>query len=194
MVGLARRQDKLDELKEKTKSQPGTFYSRKTDMTNKEDIIAAFEWIKTNVGVVSILVNNAGVSFIGSVTDGHFQIIVSIQKLWLALYLGNFEAWERVFKTNVEGLTIATSLALQAMKENNIDDGHIINMSSVAGNFKPQKTEMSIKNRKYLGRYVLDTTNYSIYEASKHAVTAFTLALRKELAYSKSKIRLTVIK
>lgn len=72
MVGLARRQDKLDDLKKKTETLPGTFYSRKTDMTIKGDIIAAFDWIKTNVGAVSILVNNAGTSLPGSVTDGHF--------------------------------------------------------------------------------------------------------------------------
>lgn len=72
MVGLARRQDKLDDLKKKTETLPGTFYSRKTDMTIKEDIIAAFDWIKTNVGAVLILVNNAGTSLPGSVTDSHF--------------------------------------------------------------------------------------------------------------------------
>jgi len=36
-----------------------------------------------------------------------------------------------MFKTNLEGLIIAYSLALQAMKENHIDDGHIINISIV---------------------------------------------------------------
>lgn len=71
-IGLAQRQDKLDDLKKKSETLPGISYSRKTDMTIKEDIIAAFDWIKTNVGAVSILVNNAGTSLPRSVTDGHF--------------------------------------------------------------------------------------------------------------------------
>lgn len=59
------------------------------------------------------------------------------------------------------------------MKANKID-GFIININSVAGH------------------YPAGISGLSIYTASKHGVTAFTESIRRELAESGNKIRITV--
>lgn len=77
--------------------------------------------------------------------------------------------------TNVLGLCIATREALKSMKKNDINDGHVIHINSVAGHWVP----------------FFD--GISIYPASKHAVTALTETLRQELISKGSKIRVTVM-
>lgn len=60
VVGLARRIDRLNNLKEQLKNESGKFYPLKCDMTKEEEILASFDWIKNNVGNIDLLVNNAG--------------------------------------------------------------------------------------------------------------------------------------
>lgn len=62
MVGLARRVEKIEELSNDLADQPAKLYAVKCDISNEEDILEAFEWIKSNVGPISILINNAGVT------------------------------------------------------------------------------------------------------------------------------------
>nr|CAD7443480.1 unnamed protein product [Timema bartmani] len=56
VVGLARRAE-LVELK----GFPGKLHAFKGDASKEEDILAAFDWIKKNLGRIDVLVNNAGV-------------------------------------------------------------------------------------------------------------------------------------
>ncbi|KAL2912036.1 hypothetical protein HK105_208465 [Polyrhizophydium stewartii] len=71
----------------------------------------------------------------------------------------SMESVDTMFDTNVKGLINVTQAVLPVMKKRN--SGHIVNVSSVAG------------TQAYPGG--------SIYCASKHAVDAFTRALRMEL-------------
>ncbi|XP_023714657.1 farnesol dehydrogenase [Cryptotermes secundus] len=86
---------------------------------------------------------------------------------------GPVENWRKIFDLNVLGLSVCTKEALQSMKERGVDDGHIIHINSVAGHKDP--TFVGIQ----------------MYCASKHAVTALTEGLRRELVQQKSKIRVT---
>ena len=79
------------------------------DVEDDDSVDAAFQ----KAGDIDVLVNNAGLSPIGSVEE--FQV----------------DAWKQLFETNVFGLIRCTQAALPAMRDN--ASGHIINISSVAG-------------------------------------------------------------
>ncbi|XP_065206063.1 farnesol dehydrogenase-like isoform X2 [Planococcus citri] len=115
VAGLARREDKLKLLKEELDKSgyKGKFHPIQCDITNEQDIISAFEKIKT-IGKLSILVNNAGVLQVERVHE-----ISS-------------SAFDSVFDTNVKGLVFCAQQAIKIMKENSIR-GHIVNVCSIAG-------------------------------------------------------------
>lgn len=119
VVGLARRVERIQELATKLKSQSGKLYAVKCDLTQEADIKAAFQWVKSNLGRVDILINNAGGSRASNLIDGPA------------------DKWRFMLDLNVMGLSICTSEALQIMKEKNIDDGHIIHINSIAGHYIP---------------------------------------------------------
>ncbi|PNF26476.1 Farnesol dehydrogenase [Cryptotermes secundus] len=75
---------------------------------------------------------------------------------------------------NVLGLSVCTKEALQSMKERGVDDGHIIHINSILGHIPPGDM-------------------FAMYGATKHAVTALTEGLRRELVSLKSKIRVTSV-
>ena len=58
VVGLARRVERLEELK--AKLAPGTFHPFKCDLTKESDILAAFKYVDEHVGPLHVLINNAG--------------------------------------------------------------------------------------------------------------------------------------
>ncbi|XP_012868531.1 PREDICTED: dehydrogenase/reductase SDR family member 11 [Dipodomys ordii] len=78
-------------------------------------------------------------------------------------------------QVNVLALSICTREAYQSMKEQNVDDGHIININSMCGHRVPFQSE----------------THF--YCATKYAVTALTEGLRQELLEAQSHIRATCI-
>ncbi|KAF2889127.1 hypothetical protein ILUMI_06844 [Ignelater luminosus] len=125
VVGLARRKEKLDELSKKLQNKPGKFYSFKADVSNENDIIEAFTWIKKNVGPVSILINNAGVSKNTNLVDGEAK------------------DWKAVLDINVLGLCIATREAIKHMRASNID-GHIIHINSVTGHIVTSIPQLNV--------------------------------------------------
>lgn len=81
------------------------------------------------------------------------------------------EVYKRLFETNVLGVVHGTKAALEEMRKRN--EGVIINVGSLAG--KSAYAEASA------------------YCASKHAVHAFTEALRQELVSEKSKIEACIV-
>ncbi|GJQ80688.1 hypothetical protein Trydic_g9270 [Trypoxylus dichotomus] len=119
VVGLARRIEKLDALCKELKSEPGKLYPLKTDITKEADIKYAFVWTDTNVGSISLLVNNAGVAKPTNIING------------------TTSDFKMVFDTNVMGLTIACREAINTMLNNKVDNALIININSIAGHFVP---------------------------------------------------------
>ena len=83
------------------------------DVSNRTDLESAVEKIKTELGAIDILINNAGTA-----TFGKFLELEP-------------EVWERQIKVNVFGVYYATRAVLPSMIERGTGD--IINISSTAG-------------------------------------------------------------
>ncbi|EFA04837.1 farnesol dehydrogenase [Tribolium castaneum] len=125
VVGLARRKARVQTLAEKLAPHPGKLYAVKCDMTVESDILEAFKWIKTTLGPVSILVNNAGLSQPNTLIGGNTQM------------------WKTVLDTNVLGLSIATREALDQMMQNSIA-GHIIHINSILGHYVAHVPKLNV--------------------------------------------------
>ncbi|XP_069685857.1 farnesol dehydrogenase-like [Periplaneta americana] len=156
VAGLARRSEKVEELSKSLASAKGKLYAVKCDVTKESEVKEAFKWVKSNLGVVDVLINNAGVLILGNIKES------------------SPDDWRKVFDLNVLGLSMCTKEALQLMKEKGVDDGHIVHINSICGHTPPSPTSV-------------------MYYASKHAVTALTEGLRRELVNQKSKIRVTSV-
>ncbi|CAG2059212.1 unnamed protein product, partial [Timema podura] len=115
VVGLARRAELIEELSAELKGAPGKLHALKGDVSKEEDILAAFDWVKKNLGRIDVLVNNAGVLYLSMLTDGETS------------------HWKQIFDLNVIGLSICTREAFKLMKEKGVDDGHIIHINSIDG-------------------------------------------------------------
>jgi len=118
VIGVARRQEQLENIAENLVSKKGKFYPLRGDVSKEEDILEAFKYTKKNVGPVSILINNAGL----------------IRKSFLSE--SSTRDWMDVFNVNVLASCIAAREAIKHMKESNID-GHIVYMNSIAGHRIP---------------------------------------------------------
>jgi NAD(P)-dependent dehydrogenase (short-subunit alcohol dehydrogenase family) len=83
------------------------------DVCNDHSVQAAVRHALSKAGAIDVLINNAGVGYMGSIED--LQL----------------EDWRRQFETNVFGVLRVTQAALPSMRERK--RGRILMMSSVAG-------------------------------------------------------------
>jgi NADP-dependent 3-hydroxy acid dehydrogenase YdfG len=155
VIGCARNIDKITELNSKLPKGSAAVRAIKCDVTKEEDIVRMFQDIEKNEKVVDILINNAGMAKPDT------------------LITGKTDQWRDMIDVNVLGLSICAREALRLMESNHVDDGHIINLNSMAGHRIPP----------------LPGTHF--YSATKHMVTALTEALYMELRAKKSKVRVT---
>ncbi|XP_054004162.1 farnesol dehydrogenase-like isoform X2 [Hylaeus anthracinus] len=114
VVGLARRMDKLQELAQELGKDK--FYPLQCDVRKEEDIIKVFKWIEKTFGGASILVNNAGVISLSSVTETAT------------------EEYRKVVETNLIAPAIFAREFSQSIKKRNVP-GHIVNINSILGHY-----------------------------------------------------------
>lgn len=161
VVGLARRIDKLQEIKDELllnrETYPGIFHIIQCDVTNESEIKETFKRIHQEIGPVSVLINNAGVLHVTQLQDITTEI------------------YQKVFDTNVKGLLLCSKEAVKSMRENVIA-GHIVNINSVAG--------LQIRDRTVERGQV-------VYNASKHAARLFSDCLRREICNKEPNIKIT---
>lgn len=125
VAALARRKERLEDIQRQLEAKGKKIYPVQCDITKEEDILSAFQWVKSNLGPIHVLINNAGV---GKPTT---------------LVEGSTEQFRQIIETNVLGLAIATREAVQDMRKNNVA-GHIVHINSVAGHYVPQVPNMNI--------------------------------------------------
>ena len=151
VVIVARRGDRLEKVAQQISETGGKALQIIADVTDEAQVRQMVDKAQAELGRVDILVNNAGVMLLGPI-DG-----------------ADTEDWRRMVNLNVLGLMYATHAVLPLMKAQG--EGHIINISSVAGRTA--------------------SANVGVYNATKWGVGAFSEALRQEV--HKDKIRVTVI-
>ncbi|XP_012250705.2 farnesol dehydrogenase-like [Athalia rosae] len=117
VIGLARRKDRVLRLNAELSDCPGTLCARECDLSKEENILEAFRWIKDEWGGVDVLVNNAGVLRLSTLTDG------------------STDDWRQTLDVNVLAVCICVRECLKLME--NRPFGHIINVCSVAGHRVP---------------------------------------------------------
>ena len=147
----ARRRDRLDELALRLRglgAEPLVLEADLLDEHVAQRIVADTE---ARYGRLDILVNNAGVMYLEPVIDAD---------------LGR---WRRMLELNVLSLIASTQAALRGMRARR--DGHIVNISSVAGR--------------------VANPNSAAYAATKFGVVGFSEALRREVY--QDRIRVSVI-
>ncbi|KAM7353061.1 farnesol dehydrogenase isoform 3-T3 [Cochliomyia hominivorax] len=116
VLGLARREYKLKELKDNlSDKQKSLFIPRKCDVSKETDVIEAFEWSERELGGVDILLNNAGIT-------RETELVAP----------GNTEKILQVINTNIMGVLWCTREAFQRMHKRG-NEGHILIINSIAG-------------------------------------------------------------
>jgi NAD(P)-dependent dehydrogenase (short-subunit alcohol dehydrogenase family) len=58
----------FQELSKSLQSATGKLYGVKCDVSNEAEVLAAFKWVKDNLGGVDILINNAAAAYDTSLT------------------------------------------------------------------------------------------------------------------------------
>ncbi len=110
VVGTARREDRLQQLKQK---HGDSFHAVVGDVRDEADCQNIINQTEEKFGRIDILVNNAGVMLLGPIVGA------------------DTEDWRRMIDTNVYGLIYCTHKALPRMIEQK--SGHIVMISSTAG-------------------------------------------------------------
>ena len=118
------------------------FHFVETNVANQESVKEAYRETVSKVGNnISVLINNAGYGVYGSMEEM------------------STADWKGMFDVNVHGIFYCTQLVIESMRNN--EEGHIINISSIAG-LNPVKNMVG-------------------YAATKHAVTGLSHSLFMEL-------------
>ncbi|KAM3602508.1 uncharacterized protein V6R79_005435 [Siganus canaliculatus] len=159
VVACARNVEKIQNLAAECQSEglSGVLVPIKCDLSIEEQILTMFTTIKQQHKGVDVCINNAGLA--------HPDPLLN----------GKTSSWKNMMDVNILALSICTREAYQSMKERNVDDGHIINISSMSGH------------------RVVNNADTHFYTATKFAVTALTEGLRQELREANSHIRVSTI-
>ena len=148
----ARREDRLIELKKEIEEAGGSAAYKVTDVTSADEMKALAEATIEQFGQIDIMLNNAGL-----------MPLSFLNKL-------KIDEWDQMVDVNIKGVLYGIAAVLPHMEKRK--EGHIINISSVAGH------DISAGS--------------AVYSGTKFAVRAITEGLRQELDPAMN-IRATIV-
>lgn len=112
-INCLHNEERLQQTKKELESYQISCLAHLGDMGDMSHCKSLFEQIRTQFGSLDVLVNNAGISYIGLLQDM------------------SEEAWERILRTNLTSAFHCCKLAIPGMIEKK--QGKIINISSIWG-------------------------------------------------------------
>ncbi|XP_063709590.1 farnesol dehydrogenase-like [Culicoides brevitarsis] len=120
VVGLARRNERVEEIAKEMANAPGKIHAIKCDISNLDCIAKAFAEIEAKFKIVHILVNNAGMMRYGNFFDENLP----------------FEKIQQTIDLNISGLAKCTREAYKLMQKHG-DNCYIVNINSIVGHMTP---------------------------------------------------------
>ncbi|MBA4543105.1 MULTISPECIES: SDR family oxidoreductase [Thermoactinomyces] len=109
VVAAARSKEKLEQLQQEESQKIVSF---PCDVTRATEVKALIDFTRERFGRLDILVNNAGIGRFGKVEDL------------------SEDDWDQMMAVNLKGAFLACKYAIPHLKET---EGHIVNISSIAG-------------------------------------------------------------
>jgi NAD(P)-dependent dehydrogenase (short-subunit alcohol dehydrogenase family) len=161
----------LEQGKIAAKTISGDARALQLDVTSQPSIAAAAEHIRSQLGRLDVLVNNAGIAHAGK-PDKSFEELLAAAKPSVAA-LAEVRA---VFETNVFGVIAVTQAMLPLLRE--APAGRIVNVSSSVGSLTRQSDPS----------YPFRAIHSISYLPSKTALNAVTVAFAKELEDTRIKV------
>ena len=147
IVAVARRKDRLDGLVEELVGQGRRAAAVQADVTDQQQAVAAVEQAVRQFGRLDTVVNNAGLMLLGPVLGAPT------------------EEWDRMVRTNVQGLLYVAHAALPhlvaAAESGPRRVADLVNVSSIAGR--------------------VPRSGSGVYNLTKFGVGAFSESLRQEV-------------
>jgi NADP-dependent 3-hydroxy acid dehydrogenase YdfG len=113
VVLVGRREEVLKELAEEIISTGGKAYAKAADIASKEDVDDLVDWVRTTLGPVDVLINNAG----------------SASKVLNVRWISQ-EEWDEVLNVNLNAVYLLTQAVLPDMLSRRT--GTVITVSSLA--------------------------------------------------------------
>ena len=123
VIGIGRRQERLDELTELSTNLPGEFHALSVDLRDQAQLTESFEQLLFRFPGINVLVNNAGLGHRASLIDG------------------DPTHWQEMLQVNVMALCICTQLVVRHLRANS-DRGQIIHISSMSAHRVPPNSGM----------------------------------------------------
>lgn len=108
------RPDGVERVGAEIRASGGSVRAQQLDVAEESHIVAALEQVAATEGRLDILINNAGISHVGTLLET------------------SLEDWERVMRVNAGGVFLCAREGVRQMLKQSPVGGVIINMSSVA--------------------------------------------------------------
>ena len=153
IINYNRSVDEASKLATQISDAGGTAETIKADVSNEDDVISMFRYIKNTYKNMHLLVNNAGVT-----ADGYLMTM-------------SLESWNMVIQTDLTSVFLCTREAVKIMY-NAKTKGKIINIASVSGvvGLEGQANYSAAKGG------VIAFTKSVAKEVAKYGITANTIA------------------
>lgn len=133
VILVARRLDRLNELKDQIKSVGGTASVYQCDLSQELERIRLYDSLATSNKLPDILINNAGFAWYGF------------------FHKMSWEIAREIIHVNIEAVAHITSMLLPHMIEQR--SGHVINIGSIAGKLPEQGVAIYSASKAFLDAY-----------------------------------------